>query len=131
MKLSDYKKEYQAFSGLASERTRVAAFAGIAIIWLFKKSDANGHVILDSELFYPFVIFVLAIAADLIQYVMGYGIWYAYFRYQESKLSDINSDPDLVHPAILAAPIHWLFVGKLILTLVGYILLSKHIITWF
>lgn len=131
MKLSEYKREYQDFSRLASERTRIAAFAGIAIIWLFKQNTANGAITLSSDLFYPFILFIFAIAADLFQYVLGYAIWYGFYRYQEQKLEKITDDPELAAPAILAKPVHWLFLGKIALTLVGYVLLSKHIVAWF
>ena len=131
MKLSEYKSEYQDFSAKASDRARVASFAGIAIIWLFKKVDASGEIHIDVDLLWPLVMFVSAIVSDLFQYISGYGIWYFVYRYNEKKLTKNNEDPDLVHSPNLAKPIHILFILKLLFATIGYVFLIKHIATWF
>lgn len=131
MKLSDYKKEYQDYSRSVSERARVATFAGIAIIWLFKEVDAAGNIHFDADLIWPLAAFVGAIVVDLLQYLLGTFIWYSFFKYQENKLSDKTEDKILTHPAILAAPIHWAFRIKLVFVGIGYFFLLKHILPWF
>ena len=43
MKLSDYRETYYEFSGKASDVTRQLAFAGIAIVWIFKIEEYLIH----------------------------------------------------------------------------------------
>ena len=43
MKLSEYKKTYEDFSGKASNVVRQLSFAGIAVIWIFKV-QSNGSL---------------------------------------------------------------------------------------
>lgn len=131
MKLSEYKKEYQDFSRLASERSRVAAFAGIAIVWLFREIDNSGKIHLSDEMLLPLLMFVWAILLEFFQYLLGAFIWFCVFKYFENSLADKTKDPDFVHKSILALPIHALFYLKFVLVAFGYILLVKHIATWF
>lgn len=49
MKISDYKSVYEGFSSKLSDLNRQIAFAGIAIIWIFKKTNGETTLI-NSEL---------------------------------------------------------------------------------
>ena len=40
-KLEQYKDEYQFFTGKTSDIIRGLAFAGIAVIWIFKYTDSG------------------------------------------------------------------------------------------
>jgi hypothetical protein len=39
MKLQDYRNDFYLFSGKASDISRQLAFAAIAIIWIFKRTE--------------------------------------------------------------------------------------------
>lgn len=131
MKINDYKDTYKRYSKLASDRIRVAAFAGIAIVWLFKDVDAQGAVHIGVNLLWPLSMFVASVISDLLQYLLGYIIWFFTFRKHEKSIDDKNHDQELNHSSFLALPIHLFFALKVIFIGVGYTLLLKHISIWF
>ena len=74
MNISEYKKDSYEFSKSASELIRQFAFAGIAIIWIFKNDNIQDHV-LPSEVIIPLLLFLIALASDLFQYLIPSIIW--------------------------------------------------------
>lgn len=82
MILQDYRETFYTFSGKASDLNRQLAFAGIAIIWLFKKDNLAGLSI-PRELLWPGVLIVLSLGLDMLHYVVASVIW----RYFYSQLS--------------------------------------------
>lgn len=126
MKLSDYKRDYYEFSGKASDAARTAAFAGIALIWVFKVDVESGPR-LPSKLMLPAALFALALAFDLLQYAVATCIWGLFHRWHESKLPDPNDDPDMSHPSFLEWPILCLFILKMICVVLGYVLVTTYI----
>ena len=52
MKLQGYRADFYTYSGKASDLSRQLAFAGIALIWLFKKDDA-GRLSIPPDLVMP------------------------------------------------------------------------------
>jgi len=126
MKLSDYKKDYYEFSGKASDVARMATFAGIALIWVFKM-DGEAVPCLPSELVLPAGLFALALAADLLHYVVATVTWGVFHRWRERKLEDPNKDPETSHPSCLEYPIVSLFVLKFIFTVTGYVFVMLYI----
>ncbi|HBG06924.1 MAG: hypothetical protein A2075_12555 [Geobacteraceae bacterium GWC2_58_44] len=123
MKLSDYRETYYEFSGKASEVARKLAFAGIALVWIFKTSDAPTPKI-PKELILPTGLLVLTLVFDLFQYIAATAIWGVFQWYEERKLSDINDDPELSTPPCLKWPQNTFFGLKLISISMAYVLLS-------
>jgi hypothetical protein len=105
MKLSDYKKDSYEFSSKASEVARAAAFAGIAVIWVFRISSAPVPT-LPKELLLPVACFAAGLAIDLLQYVTGAMIWFSFYRYHERRLQSPHDDPVLTHSPWLSLPIN-------------------------
>jgi len=126
MKLSDYKKDYYEFSGKVSDVARMATFAGIALIWVFKV-DAEAVPCLPSELVLPAGLFALALAADLLHYFVATLTWGAFHRWHERRLADPNEDPETSHPSWLGYPINFLFFLKLIFAVSGYVFVMLYI----
>jgi len=52
MKLSEWRNEYLDTSAVVSKLTRQLAFAGIAIVWIFKVNE-NGVVRMPNQLVWP------------------------------------------------------------------------------
>jgi hypothetical protein len=52
-------------SAKVSDGVRTLAFAGFALIWLFKKQLSDGSVALDPALHWPAALLVLSLAADV------------------------------------------------------------------
>ncbi len=126
MRLNDYKKDFYEFSAKASDAARSAAFAGIALVWVFKL-DAKPIPHLPRELLAPAGLFALGLASDLLQYVVGTGIWGAFHLYNERRLRNPQSDPQLSHPVWLPVPVHVFFVLKVLAVVVGYLLLGVYV----
>lgn len=119
MKLSDYKDDYYVFSGLASSASRQLAFAGIALLWLFKSGD-NGAYKLPKQLFVPAAALIIALACDILHYVTGSLIWGTFFRSNEKKTKEIGEDPELEAPSYYSWPITALFFLKIIAVIFAY-----------
>ena len=131
MKLSDYKADFEEFSGKASDRARAAAFAGIAIIWVFK-IDSKPVPQLPNELLIPTGLLALCLALDLLQYITAAITWNLFHRHHEKKLANPMDDPELNHTPWLARPVTVLFILKLISVMAGYGFIGRYIIgVWF
>lgn len=126
MKLSEYKKDFYTFSGKASDVARAAAFAGIALIWVFK-IDAKPLPKLPDELLIPTGLFALGLALDLLHYVTGAVTWGLFHRYHEKNLTNSTDDPDISHSPKLTYPMHALFSLKLIIIMAGYVFVGRYI----
>lgn len=118
MNLSDYRGTYYGFTGSASAVTRQAAFAGIAIVWIF--NDRTGDAIrLPAELLWPTLFLVACLACDLLQYALSAAIWGYFHRWHERKgtkeTDEITASKYLNWPGIL------FFWGKLIFALLARI----------
>ena len=121
MKLSNYRESYYGFSGSASNVSRQAAFAGIALIWVFNSKTPDG-IHLPIELIWPTLFLIIGLGLDLLHYVVASAIWGIFHRIKEKELGEIP-DPDVEAPIYLNWPTLLLFWGKLIAICTGYIYL--------
>lgn len=130
MKLSDYRETYYEFSGKASDVARQLAFAGIAIIWLFKVQAADFPKI-PKELILPTITLALSLAFDLLQYVAGTTVWGIFQWYHEKQLNDLSQDPEIESSTKLKWPQFTFFILKLIALILSYYLIIKYLsIIW-
>lgn len=73
-----YKKicdQLDFFSGKASDNVRQLAFAGIAVIWLFKQ-DVSGQPHVPASYKWPAILLVLTLLFDFLQYGVATGAWW-------------------------------------------------------
>lgn len=124
MKLSQYKKDYHEFSGKASDVTRQLAFAGVAVIWIFKIGGAYKPQI-PTPLLMPLALLVSTLAFDLLQYVVSAIIWGIFYRYNESKLKNLSEDPMLFASRYLNWPGILFFFLKIATVIIAYGLLIR------
>jgi hypothetical protein len=117
MNLSGYRETYYGFSGSASTVTRQAAFAGIALVWIFN-SKADETITLPQELLWPTLFLVACLACDLLQYIYSTAIWGFYHRHLEK--SGLKEDDEITTPRYFNWPGLGLFWGKHALVLLGY-----------
>ena len=134
MKLEDTREEYYFYTGKVSDLVRQLGFAGIAIIWVFRTSAANGPQI-PKELIPAGVLIVLSLAADLLQYAAGAVIWDRFNLQKEAeieqKLKKLKKDgksfdpeaEDFTAPASINTLTKWLFRTKFSLMFVTYVYL--------
>ena len=126
MKLSAYKEDYYWYSGKASDVARKIAFAGIALIWVFKM-DADPVPRIPADLLLPAALLAIALGLDLLHYMAGAGIWWGFHWWHERKLKDPSAeDPELAHGYGLVAPLHTLFVVKLACVVAAYYRLASY-----
>lgn len=118
MKLSDYRDAYYTHSGTASSVARQAAFAGIALIWIFN-SKTGDEILLPVQLLWPTLFLIVGLGLDLLQYVVASAIWGVFHRIKEKELGAIP-DPDVSAPPYLNWPALFFFWGKLVAITAGY-----------
>lgn len=86
-KYKDYRTDYYALSGKASDVARQLAFAGIAVVWVFKQQEV-AKVTLPEVLVLPALLFVVALALDLLQYVFATLIWGQLVQHYADKVGE-------------------------------------------
>lgn len=116
-KLSEFKEDYYFFTGKLSDINRQIAFAGIALIWVFKKGDNSGFQI-DSELILPAILIVSALAFDIFQYIYQSVTWSIFYTYHNRK--NKSEDKKIKSPEYLNYPSWAFFFIKVILVLIAY-----------
>ena len=85
MKLSDCRKAEDEYSAKASDIARNLAFAGIALVWIFK-SDTSGHKAVPYFLVWPTILIVSGLIVDLAHYLFAATYWALFVRRKESEL---------------------------------------------
>lgn len=130
MKLSEYRKDYYQLSATASDVARQLAFAGIALIWIFKTGEINKDLTIPGPLIYAAFYFALALAADLSHYIIAAAIWGIFHRIKEKELmkQGLNTETaDFTHSSKLNWPTNLLFWSKVLLVIIGYGVLGFYI----
>jgi hypothetical protein len=125
MKLSEYKQDYYTFTGKLSDINRQIAFAGIALIWIFKKNDV-GNLIICHELVLPAILLAIALGADIMQYIYQSITWAIFYRYYEKRTD--NDDAEIFAPSILNYPSWMFFIIKVALVLIAYLFIIDFLI---
>jgi hypothetical protein len=125
MNLEGYRKTFYEFSGKLSDITRQLSFAGIAVIWLFKK-DVSGVPTPPKDLVLPLILLVLTLSADYLQYLLGSLIWRYVYRSKEK--AGIAEDVETEHSIWAEAPIYAAFLLKIVLLILAYISILHYLI---
>lgn len=118
MRLDNAREAYETLSGKTSDIARQLCFAAIALIWLFKAGTASSPLI-PANLLGAALFTILALFFDLIQYLLGTTIWFAYFRHKER--AGTPADQEFLAPAALNWPTWILFFLKVACTLISYL----------
>ena len=121
-----------AFREKAGDIARQLAFAGIAVVWLFKIDSPSGFVF-PVGLVRAISLFVLTLITDLAEYVIGALIWqanprsilrartertvWARFIFAIHTMSGGSQE-------LVARPVRWLFWLKIAFVGAGYVLLA-------
>ena len=124
-KLSEYRNDYYSFSEKASDVSRQLAFAGIALIWIFRIDDASPSV--PVQLIFPVAMFATALALDFMHYVVATVIWGSFSWYHEKKQANESLDPEFDAPRQFNWVTISLFFLKLACVGIGFMLLILYI----
>jgi len=121
--LKDFRESYYEFSGKASDVARTLALSGLAIIWIFNKVDKDGNTYIPDVFFGPAALLVLALAFDLLQYVVATLVWGQFHRSREKQ--GRKDDDELTAESWRNYPQMTFFVLKLISVAGAYYLLLR------
>jgi hypothetical protein len=123
MKLQDYRQAFYDYSGKCSDLTRQLAFAAIAVVWIFKKDQSGGGEEIPFPLILPSLLAILALALDMLQYIVASLIWRSHYVKLETE--HVAEDAELQHNKWLEIPITTLFFAKVGAILATYFVLLK------
>jgi hypothetical protein len=100
--------EFYFWSGKASDISRQLAFAGIALIWIFKTGPTSLE--LPPQLVLAAAALILCLFFDLLQYLANVIIWafYVPLREREFRVAGKPHTDDFEHSKWISAP-GWLF----------------------
>ena len=87
MKLADLREAYKDYSRRAGDIVRQLAFAGIAVVWLFRVED-SGQPHLDPDFVGVAFLLVLTLTFDLFQYAFGTLILGSIARWKENRVEE-------------------------------------------
>ena len=136
MSLDSLRGAYTDLSGIASTVARQLAFAGIALIWIFKTDQSDGLIAIPIGLLWPTVGLIIALALDLLQYAVASLVWGSFARIKERQLREHARDAEQLEelsnnvdaPAWLNWPSIAFFWGKLFAVLSSYVLLLDYVL---
>lgn len=131
MKLNDYKKTYEDFSGKLSDICRSLSFMGFGVVWILIGGIDN----LKPDKI-PFVLkvvlggLVLTLLMDVFHYIYQTTAWYYYFRYLE-KRDGTDSDVKYTAPiwiTRIAWILFWLKIGLMFASYVALLTFISRLI---
>jgi hypothetical protein len=99
------------------------ALAGIAVAWIFKVGEGSAAR-LDAPLLVAVFYLVLALAADLLQYIALTLAWGGFHRWKEMRMGDVTKNPEVVAPVWLNWPGLVFFWFKFVFVSVAYFQLA-------
>lgn len=129
MKISDYKNDYQCFSGKLSDITRSLSFMGFGVVWiLIGGLDGLKPGYIPSLLMWVLFLFVLYLILDVIHYVYQTLIWFWYFRRLEKMHGSACKNDDFDAPCKYANWSWFIFWLKIVIAVAAYAILLIYII---
>jgi len=115
--LPDAWAYFSDHSGRASDVNRQLAFAAIAIVWVFRGAE-GGPLSIPNQLLWAGLFSSLALAADLVHYLVAAICWGTYARHLEKK--HYRTDQRFKAPTWLNTPAWIFFAGKIVAVAIAY-----------
>jgi len=127
MTLDDLWSDVRELTGKLSDITRQAAYAGLAVIWIFKTGDAGQYHVARS-LVWAGALLALVLALDLAQYVASVALRWRNARREEEARGIDYRGKDLTLPQTLNRIPYALFALKVALVAAGYVILLIYLV---
>ena len=121
MIIEDARGHYYKHSKSLSDVNRQLAFAGIAVIWIFTKTEKLPLVIPD-DLLFPLLFFLISLSLDLCHYISQAWSW-GIFQYYKEQIKKVKSDEQFKAPNWINTTGVLFWVAKVIANVIGYYLL--------
>jgi len=118
MKRIDILKKASEFRHKLGDINRQLAFAGIAIIWIFKIKDENDYS-LPEELLIAVKYIVISLGLDLLHYIWLAGLYVFYHWFQE-KIKKKPADSDIKFSYIIPRISDLFLLAKVGFTILGF-----------
>ena len=116
---------YEYYTGKVSENVRNLAFSGIAVIWIFTKTQ--DEIAIPQSLKFPLVLFCITLILDFLQYVWGGLIWLIKAKKSENLIKE-NDKQELKIPVWIPNSIHLFYFLKVVSIVLSYFFLIKFLI---
>lgn len=117
MTLEEARKHYDYFTSKTSELTGQLAFAGIAVVWLFKPDKGS----LDFGLTAALWLFVFCLIFHYLHYLIAGKRWGEFIEKQEKKHGGSDKDQKIDDaPDSLNAPHTFFYWAKILALCLGY-----------
>lgn len=127
MTLDDLWADVRELTGKLSDVARQAAYAGLAVIWIFKTGDATKYH-LDRSLIWAGVFLALALAFDLAQYAGNIALRWRNARHEETTRGVDYKGKDITLPLHINRIPYALFALKVGLVAAGYVVLLNYLL---
>jgi hypothetical protein len=135
MKLQDCRKAETDSATKASDIARNLAFAGIALVWVFKY-DSAGQTVVPKGLVWPTIFIVIALSIDLFHYVFKSIYWGWLTKKKEEELvinpgeieEHFDEEREFTHPRWYIKVTDCCFYCKIGSVAVAYILITIHLV---
>ena len=121
MNLGKFRESYYDYTAKASDVARKLAFAGIAIVWIFRTGNGKDSSV-PGPLLLPILLFAVTLGLDLLHYVCGSVTWGIFCRIKEKEPPPANDDWDA--PAWLNWGTNLLFYAKIASVVAGYVAMT-------
>jgi hypothetical protein len=122
MNLEEARKEYYAFSSQASAVARQLAFAGIALVWIFKNGDGSDFS-LSAELTRGGLFLAGSLLLDFCHYAYAAAAWGIF-----SRIKERSGEAEFLAPAWINWPTICFFWGKMITVGVGFTIIARFLL---
>jgi hypothetical protein len=127
MTLDDVWSDVRELTGKLSDVARQAAYAGLAVIWIFKTGEpATYH--LEHSLIWAGVLLALALVLDLAQYAVNAALRWFNARHEERVRGVDYEGKDITLPKSINRIPYALFVLKVALVAAGYVVLLFYLL---
>ena len=123
MNLEKCRETFYEFSGTLSDNARKLAFAGIAIVWIFKQGE-NGSYTIPGALKTVMLMFIVSLSLDLLQYIWQTIVWGFFYNYKENKLN-YDEKADFLAPKIFKNVADVIFWAKVVALVIGYVFMVR------
>lgn len=115
MNLAYIRESFDTFFNKAGELSRQLAFAGIAIIWIFKTDEHTG-IKIPGDLYTPLSLFCVGLLADLFQHLYGAVAWGIVLKI----CNKIHDNHQVKVSSVINIPTWFFFIFKVVSILLGH-----------
>jgi hypothetical protein len=122
--IGDVWTYYTDYHKSVNEISRQIAYAGIALIWVFRVTGP-GQVHIPKLLFISGFFLILCLFFDYLQYIVGAITYQIYGTYKEKQ---VTASETFQQPDSLLHPMDALFFLKIIAAIIGYIFAMKYLL---